>query len=122
MSKEIVAFETPDMLVMVSDLLTIRYTDHEYIVFMDDLLLLAKKAIFDIDNGVTDIDVAEVVNKYMRFLKDKNSAGYILGLLKPIINDLAVLLLYTDVLDRTLYVVNVNEYKIVIEAILLKYY
>lgn len=117
--KEILVFETPDMLNIVINMFDFSYKDYELTKFIEDILIISKKVIFDIDGDDIYTDIVILIKDFVDRFKLNDNLVLIVDYIKTIAIEISSILLLHGIIDRTLYVTSHNEYKIVIEAILL---
>ena len=117
--KEILVFETPDMLNIVINMFDFSYKDYELTKFIEDILIISKKVIFDIDGDDLYTDIVILIKDFVDRFKLNDNLVLIVDYIKTIAIEISSILLLHGIIDRTLYVTSHNEYKIVIEAILL---
>lgn len=117
--KEILVFETPDMLNIVINMFDFSYKDYELTKFIEDILIISKKVIFDIDGDDIYTDIIILIKDFVDRFKLNDNLVLIVDYIKTIAIEISSILLLHGIIDRTLYVTSHNEYKIVIEAILL---
>lgn len=117
--KEILVFETPDMLNIVINMFDFSYKDYELTKFIEDILIISKKVMFDIDGDDIYTDIVILIKDFVDRFKLNDNLVLIVDYIKTIAIEISSILLLHGIIDRTLYVTSHNEYKIVIEAILL---